>query len=297
MIFFPGRIPIPEEEILSQKRNTCCFASCYILIFIARQAEETLSTSSPIANVPTLSVTRAPCGSLRERILSVITRTLQSHWVQGYRTIQLTCRGYVPAVIILLLLLIVNASTPAAQSHFPIVVSGGAHALTVPWYPGLLTKRLNPALSIGTERTLKQGEHSRLYQTANLGYFRHYWWMTGIYINTELGASRSLPLGFHGDIKLGIGYLHYFWRRKSLELKDGRYVQATDWGRPSVMIPLSIVLGYHGNSTSPSAVAPFISAQWAVQTPFTNEAPAMTHFILYVGFRINRRIIPQLWRR
>ncbi len=53
------------------------------------------------------------------------------------------------------------------------------------------------------------------------------------------------------------------------------------------MVPLSLVLGYRGSHDSPMSVAPFISAQWAVQAPFTDEAPAMTHFYLFIGVRFN----------
>jgi hypothetical protein len=110
--------------------------------------------------------------------------------------------------------------------------------------------------------------------------------MTGLFVDTELGFGYALPLGFHADLRLGIGYLHYFWRRKRLELEDGVYVQARDWGSPSFMIPLSLVIGYRGSSENPWPVAPFVSAQWAAQVPFTTELPAMTHFFLLAGVRI-----------
>jgi hypothetical protein len=126
----------------------------------------------------------------------------------------------------------------------------------------------------------------RLYHTVNLGFFQHYWWMTGLFLDAEFGVGRALPAGFQADLRLGVGYLHYFWRRESLELEDGRYVQVTDWGRPSLWVPLSVVLGYRGNPARPLAVAPFISAQWAAQALFQDEIPAMTHFFLLVGVRI-----------
>jgi hypothetical protein len=187
-----------------------------------------------------------------------------------------------------MLIICVGAATPAAShSRFPLFISAGSHSLTVPWHTGPITKRFNPALVAGTERTLKHGRHLRLYQTANLGFFQHYWWMTGLFLDTELGISRQLPLHLHADLRLGAGYLHYFWRRRTLELEHGEYVEARDWGRPSLVIPLSIVLGYRRSSDRPFSVAPFVSAQWAVQALFTDEIPVMTHFILQVGVRIN----------
>ena len=121
----------------------------------------------------------------------------------------------------------------------------------------------------------------RLYQTANLGFIQHYWWMNGLFLNTELGSRYALPLGFHADVRLGVGYMHYFWRRKVLELKDGVYVPVTDWGKPALMVPLSVELGYHGR-----AIAPFVSVQWAVLGLFLDEVPALPHLLMLVGARI-----------
>ena len=188
--------------------------------------------------------------------------------------------------VLLLALCPGDAAPLAAQSRFPIVVSAGAHSLTVPWHLGPVTSRLNPALIVGTERTLRPGGRVRLYQTANLGFLQHYWWMTGAFLDTEFGVSSAFPFGFHADLRLGVGYLHYFWRRKILELRDGEYVQVTDWGNPSLMVPLSVVLGYRGNSACPLAVEPFVSVQWAVQGLFLDEVPALPHLLMLVGARI-----------
>jgi hypothetical protein len=199
-------------------------------------------------------------------------------------------RVVVPAFIILCSFCIGTTASVAAESGFPISVSAGTHSLTVPWHPGPVTNRLNPAFVVGTDHTLRPGGRVRLYGTANIGAFQNYWWMTGVYLSTEGGAGYAFRFGLHTDVRLGLGYLHYFWRRKTLELKNGAYVQTRNWGKPSVLVPLSIILGYRGSPARPLAVAPFIAAQWAVQAPFTDESPAMTHFFLSVGVRIN------LWR-
>lgn len=175
----------------------------------------------------------------------------------------------------------------ASGLPLPVTVSAGTQSLTVPWHLAPVDSRWNPAVTVGTDRPLRSGDRTILYHTANVGFFQHYWWMTGLFINTEIGAGYKLPGGFHADLKLGLGYLHYFWRRESLELRDGRYVHARDWGRPAVMVPLSLILGYLGSHDSPMAAAPFIAVQWAVQAPFADETPAMTHFFLLVGVRFN----------
>jgi hypothetical protein len=180
-----------------------------------------------------------------------------------------------------------DVTSPAAQTRFPLVISAGTHSLTVPWHVGPVNDRFNPALMVGTERMLRPGDRLQLYHTANLGFVRHYWWMTALFLDAELGVRHKLPLGFSADLRLGIGYMHYFWRRKSLELKGGRYVEVTNWGRPSLMAPLSLELAYRGRSARPAAVAPFVSVKWALQALFKDEVPAMTHFLILVGSRIS----------
>lgn len=197
------------------------------------------------------------------------------------------CRRCVLSLTLIIVLRVGHATPVAAQSRFPVNLSMGTHSLTVPWHLDPVTNRFNPVFVVGTDRTVKTSGRVRWYGTANLGFFQHYWWMTGVFLSTEFGFGYALPIGFHTDLRLGVGYLHYFWRRETLVLKDGEYVQATDWGRPSVMVPLSVILGYRGNPDYPLPVAPFVSLQWAVQAPFTDEAPAMTHFFLALGVRID----------
>ena len=182
----------------------------------------------------------------------------------------------------------IHSAPVAAQSELPITIAAGAHALTVPWYPGPVADRFNPAFQMGTDRTWKSGDRWRLYYGVSLGFFRHHWWMTGVSIVPELGIGRPLPGGLHADVSLGLGYMHYFWRRKTMELKDGKYVEARNWGKPSALLPLSVTLGYWGDSDQPVKVAPFLSARWAAQGMFLDEVPAMTHFSLLGGVRIER---------
>jgi hypothetical protein len=180
-----------------------------------------------------------------------------------------------------------NTTSLEAQESYPLVVSGGMQSLTVPWHTGPVSKRFNPVFIVGAEHNLKSWGGWRLYQTANVGYFQHYWWMTGLFLDTELGIGRELPFGFNTDLRLGVGYLHYFWRRKVLELEDGEYVQVRNWGKPSVMVPLSMVLGYRGITAGSLTMAPFVSAQWAVQVLLIDESDVMTHLFLLVGARID----------
>jgi len=148
--------------------------------------------------------------------------------------------------------------------------------------------RFNPAFLVGTDHTMRSGDHWRFFYGVNVGFFQHHWWMTGLSLEPELGIGRSLPGGLHADLRLGLGYMHYFWRRETLELEDGCYEKATDWGKPSLILPLSLTLGYRGDPDNPVSVQPFVSARWGVQGLFLDEVPAMTHLFLLGGVRIER---------
>jgi len=183
--------------------------------------------------------------------------------------------------------LILGPTPVVAQSNSPVIVSIGTHALTTPWYLGPISTGLNPAVFLGTDHTVNSGKNWRFFSTINLGFFRHRWWMTGASLEPEVGISRTFADGFHTDLKVGLGYMHYFWRRKSLELKDGEYVEAGSWGRPSINLPLSLTLGYRGHPEDPLTVAPFVTGRWGIQGLFLDEVPVMTHFFLLGGVRIH----------
>ncbi len=214
----------------------------------------------------------------------------QIRWQTGSRVLASAGRNRNGSVALGLsiLLCITHPSQVAGQSGFPISVSVGTHALTVPWYVHPVTDRLNPAVMVGTDRSLRAGEHWSVSFGMSVGLSQDHWWMSGVSLEPELRVGRRLPVGFEADLGLGLGYMHYFWRRKTLELEDGRYVEATNWGRPSLILPLSVTLAYRGDPARPAPVSPFVSARWAVQGLFLEEIPAATHLFLLAGIRIHR---------
>jgi len=194
----------------------------------------------------------------------------------------------VRSIPFLFLFLLHPPSTAVAQWDDGISLAAGTHALTVPWYPGPVAGRFNPAVLVGVDHTWKPRGNWRVYYSVNLSFFQHHWWMTGISVEPVIGISRELAGGVYVQTGLGAGYLHYFWRRKTMELKDGGWVQATDLGRPSLVLPLSLTLGYRGSRDNPVSMAPFLTARWGAQVLFQDEIPVMTHLQLMGGIRIRR---------
>ncbi|MGH7454162.1 MAG: hypothetical protein ACRENG_22605 [bacterium] len=181
---------------------------------------------------------------------------------------------------------IAQSDSSKTKEPLPLVVSVGTHTLSFPWYNKPLTYRFNPGLVIGTEFTHKKWKHFRFSQPVNLGFFQHEYIESGLFVNTDLGFSYVTGFGLHADFLLGAGYLHTFSRRKLFELKNGEYVEATDWGRPAFMFSLAGALGYQFKSNRRLSFSPFIQYRWFAQTPFADEIPVITHLLLSVGTKI-----------
>jgi hypothetical protein len=191
------------------------------------------------------------------------------------------------------MLLSVFAPTRAiAQSERPVVLAVGTQALTVPWHPGPVAAGWNPAFMAGTDHTFDSNGSWRFFFGLNLGVFRNQWWMTGVSLEPEVGIGRAMG-EFTADVRLGLGYMHYFWRRRPLELEGGRYTEAPNRGRPSLLVPLSLTLGYRGDSDDPVTVQPFVSARWALQGLFLPEIPAVSHLFLLGGVRLDASADPE----
>lgn len=94
-----------------------------------------------------------------------------------------------PRALPFFLMLVGGVAAPrlaSAQAGTHLSMATGAHALTVPWYPRPVTNRLNPAVMLGADHAWKAGRSWRLFYAVNLGFFRHYWWMTGVSIEQVL---------------------------------------------------------------------------------------------------------------
>lgn len=171
-------------------------------------------------------------------------------------------------------------------SRVSFTVTMGTQALTIPWYVNPLFKRVNPAFSVGAAYPLKRWKYIDLYQSVNTGFLQHYWWMSALYLDTESGTRFTAPFGFYADVNAGLGYMHYFLRRETMVLKNGSYVREPDRGMPSIIVPMSLSLGYSGKPDQQPLFAPFLSIRWILQGMFLEEIPAMSHMLLMAGVRI-----------
>lgn len=196
--------------------------------------------------------------------------------------------------ILAFLSIVVLSADPLAASDslktkqsFPLVVAFGNHTLSFPWYNKPLTYRFNPGMMVGTEHTYKRSKHFRLYQTGNLGFFQQELLESGLFLESDLGFSYLTGFGPNTAFLIGAGYMHTFSRRAIFEFKNGEYQQVTDWGKPAFMFSLALEIGYDFKKQQRFSFSPFIQYRWFVQTPFSEEIPAMTHLLLTVGTKIH----------
>jgi hypothetical protein len=96
-------------------------------------------------------------------------------------------------IAILLAVSAVESKPLSAQPKTPITIAVGTQALTVPWYTAPVTRRINPALYVGTDSRLKSGTSWTLLFAVNVGFFRNHWWMTGLSLEPEIGVGRTSP--------------------------------------------------------------------------------------------------------
>lgn len=204
-----------------------------------------------------------------------------SPWGRGVRWLWVALAGVVAVGLL-------RPRPLSGQSDSGLLIAAGSHSLTVPWYLSPVGKGFNPAVMVGAERALRSGERWRLALGVNLGFLRDHWWMTGFSFEPEIRLGRILPGGFQADLGLGVGYMHYVWRRRTLELENARYVEAARRGHPSLLVPLSATIRYRGRRDAPLAVSPFVTARWGAQLLFLDEVPLMTHLSLMGGVRIRR---------
>ncbi len=174
------------------------------------------------------------------------------------------------------------------QSGTHVNVAVGAHALTVPWHPSPLNSGYNPAAEVGTDWPRRPWGPWQSFFALSLRGFQHRWWMTGLSLTPEVGLGRRLAGGLHADVRVGLGYMHFFWRRTTWRAEGGRFQKVPRLGRASVALPLTLSLGYRGSDRRPIQIQPYASVRWTIQGIFLKGIPAMTHLELLGGLRINR---------
>ena len=171
------------------------------------------------------------------------------------------------------------------QSNFPVKVGFGNEATAVP-YSRLVTTPVHPTFQIGTEYYYNHREHHDFYQTANIGYIFHNYLYQGIYLNTGIGYDYIFDFGLKLKSIFELGYLQTFSTQDEYQLKNGEFVNGTDWGNARLMPALSIGFGYIIKKENiPSSEISLLYKSWAEFPYSPGFIPVMTHINLEIGYK------------
>lgn len=137
----------------------------------------------------------------------------------------------------------------------------------------------NWGMRLGTEIPWRSSENGRLFQTLNVGYYRHKGLQQGFYLSSELGY-RHFFGDFFVDATLGGGYLRLISDLPRYEPSQEGY-RKTSAAIGKFMPTLGLGLGYRIGS-----VSLFTRYEAFGEMPINYQgAPVLPHSALHVGAR------------
>jgi len=184
---------------------------------------------------------------------------------------------------IVILIFLIPTILFGQDKEIPINVSFFNESTAIP-FTRFFTSPVHPGIQVGTEFDYRKKEHSRLFQTANLGYFYHNYLAQGISVNTELGYEYRLRSGFAFEGLFGIGYMHTFATTEEFTFTNGQYEKKADKGNARLYPSLSFDAGYYLKKAETNSLKVFIRYQAWAEYPYSPDfIPVMTHINLHVG--------------
>jgi hypothetical protein len=167
-----------------------------------------------------------------------------------------------------------------------ILVSNNAIALPFTGTLGIFHEPLHPGFGVGmTVKHWNKNTKHLLYQTARFGLIYQQYVQTAVQVYSDFNYRFQALKGFGAGINLGVGYLHSFNDLQQFKLNaQGQYEKTGAFGRPNVMIPIGLNLGYLFTSKDNRQVRPFIEYQLWLQTPFAKAyIPILPNSALHIG--------------
>lgn len=157
-----------------------------------------------------------------------------------------------------------------AQTHRTYSVSAFSKATALPSL-GLVKFPIHPGLrlAVNWSKGREAGHKHYVFYEAAIAGFHHADLQNSVYTTFNLGYHRHLGVGIFAEAMAGAGYMHSFSDKAVFKpTGNGGWVQARDWGRPSVLATLQLGLGYQIPNFP---VQPFIRYQFMMDGPWAPE--------------------------
>lgn len=186
-------------------------------------------------------------------------------------------------------LLLIILTTPAVlfaqKKTTPVKISFFNESTAIP-FTRFITTPIHPGFQMGTEFNYKVNTHTRLFQTANIGYFYHNHLAQGISLNTEFGYEYRLKAGLAFSGLLGVGYMHTFATAEEFTHINSQYEKKADKGNARLYPSLSLDIGYYLKSSEKNSPELFMRYQSWAEYPYSPDfIPVMTHVNLHFGVK------------
>jgi hypothetical protein len=170
------------------------------------------------------------------------------------------------------------AQDGGGSRSIPLTVSVFSESVSLPDFRGFF-KNPNWGVRIGTEFYYRRNDSKNVFQTVNLGYYRHSGLQQGIFVSSEFGYRRFIG-NFFADATVGAGYLHLISELKRYEPDGGGFKNASQ-RMHKVMPTVGLGMGYRfGDVTFFSRYEVF------GEMPFSyGGTPVLPHKALHLGTR------------
>lgn len=142
---------------------------------------------------------------------------------------------------------------------------------------------IHPGIEGGTEFRLNKSQKNSWFQSAKLGVYHHRLSQTGIMLYSENGFRPRIYDRLHGDMRLGVGYLHAISALQNFKLDNGTYEKKRSLGRPQFMASVSLGLMWKFNKSYDSPGI-FVQGQMFFQMPFIKSyVPVLPNTAFHLG--------------
>ena len=179
---------------------------------------------------------------------------------------------------------IVHSQEKSQNNELKLNAAYFTHNIT---FPFTTLSFQNQGIEINLEMIRNRNRTVSLLYNSSLSWYYHEQFANAFLLDFAIGCKikpKSSGLFFNADI--GLGYQLSLAPVYMYELNEnGEYVRDKFVGRSSIIIPVSVKLGYIFQKMK-HPVSIFVKYKWFVQAPFIDDVPIVPHGALHFGLGI-----------
>jgi hypothetical protein len=149
----------------------------------------------------------------------------------------------------------------------------------------------NPGIDVNLEGIWNKNRLVSLLLNSSLGWYYHAYFANAFLLDFAVGCRIKPEFGLFFNFDIGLGYQLAFLPVYMYELNEnGEYVRDKVVTRSSLIIPVSIKLGYVFEKMK-YPVSIFVKYKWFIQTPYIDIVQFLPHGSLHFGVGIRFKSI------